>query len=99
MLNTGHIRKGGMKTMQRKVDELGRIVLPVEMREQLYIGERDTLDISVQGNTIVLAKAEDSCIFCKGTENLVKLNRVPVCESCRQRLAGASTGEELTSEA
>lgn len=85
--------------MQRKVDELGRIVLPAEMREQLHIAEKDTLDITVQGNTIVLAKAEDSCIFCKCAENLVKLNRVPVCESCRQRLAGASTGEEITSEA
>lgn len=45
--------------MQRKVDELGRIVLPAEMREQLHISEKDTLDITVQGNTIVLAKAED----------------------------------------
>lgn len=85
--------------MQRKVDELGRIVLPAEMREQLHIADKDTLDIAVQGNTIVLAKAEDSCIFCKGTEKLVKLDNIAVCDSCRQRLAGASTGDKISSEA
>lgn len=79
--------------MQRKVDELGRIVLPIEMREQLHIGDKDTLDITVHGNTIVLVKVADNCIFCKCTENLVKLNRIPVCENCRQRLAELSADE------
>lgn len=82
--------------MLRKVDELGRIVLPAEMREQLHIAEKDTLDVTVQGNALVLVKEEQSCIFCKCTENLVKLNHFPVCETCRQRLAEAKNGDVLT---
>lgn len=81
--------------MLRKVDELGRIVLPIEMREQLHIAEKDALDITVQGNSLVLTKPETSCIFCKCTENLVKLNNFAVCETCRQRLAEAKTGDML----
>lgn len=82
--------------MLRKVDTLGRIVLPAEMREQLHITGKDALDITVQGNTLVLVKEGESCIFCKQTENLVKLNNFSVCEICRQRLAAAKNGDVLS---
>ena len=42
----------------RKVDELGRIVLPIELRRTLNIAERDTMEIFVDGNAIVLKKYE-----------------------------------------
>ena len=48
----------------RKVDELGRIVLPIEMRRTLDIAERDELEIFVENDRIVLQKYEPSCIFC-----------------------------------
>lgn len=81
--------------MLRRIDELGRIVLPAEMREQLHIAEKDFLEVIVHGNSLVLSKAADSCIFCKSTNNLAKLNNIPICETCRQRLAEMQTGDTL----
>jgi len=48
----------------RKVDELGRIVLPVEMRRTLDIAEKDALEIYVEGDTIILRKYQAACVFC-----------------------------------
>ena len=48
----------------RKVDELGRIVLPIEMRRTLDIAERDPLEIYVEGDGIVLKKVQSACVFC-----------------------------------
>ncbi len=48
----------------RKVDELGRIVLPIEMRRTLDIAERDALEIYVEGASVILKKYKPSCIFC-----------------------------------
>ena len=48
----------------RKVDELGRIVLPIELRRTLNIEEKDSLEIFVDGSSVILQKYEPSCIFC-----------------------------------
>ena len=48
----------------RKVDELGRIVLPIELRRTFEIAERDSLEMYVEGSTIILKKYEPACIFC-----------------------------------
>ena len=48
----------------RKVDELGRIVLPIELRRTLEIADRDPLEIYVEGSSIVLKKYRPTCIFC-----------------------------------
>ncbi|WP_438350909.1 AbrB/MazE/SpoVT family DNA-binding domain-containing protein [Paenibacillus sp. FA6] len=55
----------------RKVDELGRIVLPIELRRTLGIEIKDGLEIYVDGDRIVLKKYEPSCIFTGDAENLV----------------------------
>lgn len=47
----------------RKVDELGRIVLPIEMRRTLDIAEKDTLEIYVEGDSIILRKFQAACVF------------------------------------
>ena len=54
----------------RKVDELGRIVLPVELRRTMDIVEKDALEIYVDGNSIVLRKYRPSCIFCDSTKDV-----------------------------
>ncbi len=54
----------------RKVDELGRIVLPVELRRTMDIAEKDALEIYVDGNSIVLRKYRPSCIFCDSTKDV-----------------------------
>ena len=54
----------------RKVDELGRIVLPVELRRTHGIEEKDALEIYVDGGNIVLKKYEPACIFCNDARNV-----------------------------
>ncbi len=70
----------------RSVDELGRIVLPKSMRQNLEISERDQLEIYTEGDRIVLRKHQPSCIFCEGTENVVFFNGKRVCAACLEEL-------------
>lgn len=55
----------------RKVDELGRIVIPKELRRTLNIEERDSLEIYVDGEQIILKKYEPSCIFCGDARDVI----------------------------
>lgn len=55
----------------RKVDELGRIVIPKELRTTLGIGEKDPLEIYVDGERIMLKKYEPACIFTGSADDLI----------------------------
>ena len=66
----------------RRVDELGRIVLPIELRRNLDIAEKDELEIFLQEDTIVLRKYEPTCIFCGAAEKLIKFRNKVVCQDC-----------------
>ena len=57
----------------RKVDELGRIVLPIEMRRTLGIGEKDPLEMYTEKETIILRKYSPACVFCGSTEGNIEL--------------------------
>lgn len=70
----------------RKVDELGRIVLPIELRRTLEIGERDALEIYVDGASIVLKKHESTCVFCGSTKQIITFKEKTVCADCVQEL-------------
>ena len=70
----------------RKVDELGRIVLPIEMRRTLDISEKDALEIYVEGSSIILKKYRPSCIFCDSTKEIVKFRGKNVCPRCLREL-------------
>ncbi|MEI3100380.1 MAG: AbrB/MazE/SpoVT family DNA-binding domain-containing protein [Oscillospiraceae bacterium] len=63
----------------RKVDELGRIVLPIEMRRTLDIAEKDTLEVYVEGESIILRKYQDACVFCDSVRDLVNYKGRYVC--------------------
>jgi transcriptional pleiotropic regulator of transition state genes len=73
-----------MKTtgIVRKVDDLGRIVLPIELRRMLDIAERDELEIYMDQDRIVLQKYEPACIFCGMPQDLVAYNSKNVCREC-----------------
>ena len=73
--------------MARKVDDLGRIVLPVELRRLHGIQTGDALEISVDGDAIVLRKLNAGCIFCGRPEGLVLYRDRAVCEACQSELA------------
>ena len=66
----------------RKVDELGRIVLPIELRRTLDIAEKDSLEIYVDGSQIILKKYEPSCIFCGDARNVVNYKGKNICPDC-----------------
>ena len=70
----------------RKVDELGRIVLPIELRRTLDIGEKDALEIYVDGETIVLKKYAPSCVFCNDTSGVVSYRGKNICAACLREL-------------
>ena len=70
----------------RKVDDLGRIVLPIELRRTLDIAERDELEIFMENGRVVLQKYEPACIFCGSSRNLVNYCRKNVCGDCVKKL-------------
>ncbi|SDW70877.1 transcriptional pleiotropic regulator of transition state genes [Marininema mesophilum] len=73
----------------RKVDELGRIVLPVELRRTMDIDVRDPLEIYVDGTNVILKKYSPSCIFCGQVERVMQYRQKNVCEDCLQELGSA----------
>jgi transcriptional pleiotropic regulator of transition state genes len=70
----------------RKVDELGRIVLPIELRRTLDIEERDSLEIYLDGEKIVLQKYEQACLFCGATRGLSVYRGKNICHECIRNL-------------
>lgn len=70
----------------RRVDELGRVVLPIELRRTLDIAERDALEIYVDGPSIILKKYESSCIFCGSAKDLASFKGKSVCAACLKEL-------------
>ena len=70
----------------RKVDELGRIVLPIEMRRTLDIAERDALEIYVEGSSVILKKYKPSCIFCDSTRDITDFKGKNICPKCLKEL-------------
>ncbi len=66
----------------RKVDELGRIVLPIEMRRTLGIGEREPLEIFVDQDSIVLKKYSPVCMFCGNERDNIEYKGKHICRKC-----------------
>ena len=71
----------------RKVDELGRIVLPIELRRTLDIAERDPLEIYVDGTSIILRKHESSCVFCGSGKDVTEFKDKNICAVCLRELS------------
>ena len=70
----------------RKVDELGRIVLPVECRRVMEIEDKDAREVFVEENTIILKKYEPACIFCGESRDVVTFKGRNVCPGCVKSL-------------
>ena len=66
----------------RKVDELGRIVLPIELRRTLGIEEKDRIEIFVDGESIILRKYQPACIFCDNAKDIINYNGKNICPDC-----------------
>ena len=70
----------------RKVDELGRIVLPIELRRTLDIDIKDSLEIYLDDSRIILKKYEPTCIFCGEGNDIVNFNDKNICKDCLGKL-------------
>lgn len=70
----------------RKVDELGRVVIPKETRELLLINEGDSLEIFKDENEIILKKYSPGCTFCGNMKNIIQFKNVYICEKCIDNL-------------
>ena len=66
----------------RKVDELGRIVLPMELRRTLGIQKEDPVEIFVDENNIILRKYEPACIFCGSATGVSIIRNKNICRVC-----------------
>ncbi|HHW09952.1 MAG TPA: AbrB/MazE/SpoVT family DNA-binding domain-containing protein [Firmicutes bacterium] len=74
----------------RKVDELGRVVIPIELRRTLGIDTRDPMEIYVDGDSIVLRKYEPACIFCGSADDISSFRGKSICRSCHDELTQVS---------
>ena len=74
----------------RRVDELGRIVIPIELRNKLGIVEKDPLEIYVEGSNIVLKKFETNCVFCGNSKKLIEYQYKLICNKCIKKLSDLS---------
>ncbi|WP_077369408.1 AbrB/MazE/SpoVT family DNA-binding domain-containing protein [Anaerosalibacter sp. Marseille-P3206] len=70
----------------RKVDELGRVVIPIELRRTLEIAEKDALEIYVDGEQIILKKYAPACIFCGQAKDVQVFKGKNICPACLEEL-------------
>ncbi len=71
----------------RKVDEVGRFVLPIETRRILGLEEKSEIEIFVENDTVVLKKYHSSCMFCQNTNDLTTLRGKNICKDCISELS------------
>ena len=70
----------------RRADELGRIVIPIELRRTLDIAEKDALEIYVDGEQIILKKYEPACIFCGDARDVINYRGKNICTKCLEQI-------------
>ncbi|WP_415310501.1 AbrB/MazE/SpoVT family DNA-binding domain-containing protein [Clostridium perfringens] len=70
----------------RKLDQLGRIVLPKELRTVLNLKEKDALEIYVDGEQIILKKYEPACVFCGDAREVVNYRGKNICKKCLEKM-------------
>lgn len=70
----------------RQIDQLGRIVLPIEIRKSLDIKEKDPVEIFVDNERIILQKYYPACIFCGNVDNVVFFNGKRICADCLEEI-------------
>jgi len=82
-----HISKDMKSTgIIRKIDELGRVVIPIELRTNLGIKVKDSIEIYVDNQNIILKKHEPNCIFCGSSKNTSNILNKLICRSCLEKL-------------
>lgn len=86
MKNTGIVRN---------LDNLGRIVIPIELRKLFDIKSKDSLEIFVDGDNIIIKKLKDKCVICNSAENVIKIKDKLVCTNCVNYIIDSQKQEEV----
>lgn len=71
----------------RKIDDLGRMVIPIELRKTMNINKKDPMEIFVDGDKIILKKYEPACIFCGSADDIIEYEGRTICGSCKEKIA------------
>ena len=66
----------------RRIDELGRIVIPIEIRRNLGLAERDSVELFTEGDRIILQKYQDTCLFCDSSDKIISFQGKIICSKC-----------------
>lgn len=78
----------------RKVDELGRVVFPIEIRRKFKIEPGDQMRIFVEGGNILMRKDQDECALCGNTKNLLEINGKFICQKCLSKANGMNNDNQ-----
>ncbi len=70
----------------KKIDELGRIVIPKDIRRTLGVSNGESLQFFLEGDTVVLKKFGEECEFCGASDNLTELKGKFICDNCKKEL-------------
>ena len=73
----------------KKIDELGRIVVPKDVRRALGVTNLDWIEFVNEGDAIVIKKYTENCCFCSSLEDLILFKDKHVCKKCRDEMLGA----------
>lgn len=71
----------------RKIDDLGRMVIPIELRKTMNINKKDPMEVFVDGDKIILRKYEPACIFCGSADDIIEYEGRTICGSCKEKIA------------
>ncbi|MGI6565950.1 MAG: AbrB/MazE/SpoVT family DNA-binding domain-containing protein [Firmicutes bacterium] len=71
----------------RQMDNLGRIVIPIELRRTLQIDKKDPIEIFVEGDRIILRRHEAACVFCGSTDGITAFKKKYVCSKCVSQMS------------
>ena len=77
----------------RKIDELGRIVLPIELRNKMDINTKDSVEIFVDNDKIILKKYQPCCVFCGNADNVTMFKGKLVCRDCIEDMTRESAND------
>jgi len=75
-----------MSKSMKQIDDVGRVLLPLEIRKALELQPKDWMVVTLKADEITMKKYEDSCILCGGQENLIKFRTRYVCKHCKNDL-------------
>lgn len=79
----------------RNIDDLGRIVLPIELRKQYDIKPKDLLEIFIDDDSIIIQKPKEKCVICDSTKNVIQIKNKLVCMDCINYIVNSQQKEVL----